>query len=111
MKKLKRRATRHRDQGQGLVAEWKASGQTAAEFARTRDVSQASLFYWSSMFRRELSARAPARLLPVRVTASLDERAPELELTLGLMRLRFDERASPRYVATVARALLDVASA
>lgn len=107
MKKAERRAVRDREYWRALVSEWKASGQTAKAFAQGRDVGDASLFYWSSVFRREAVPRGPARLLPVRVTPAAAARTAELELAVGMVRVRFDDAVSPQYVASLARALLE----
>lgn len=111
MKKPGRRANRGREQWQALVAEWKASGSTAKEFARVHDLSASSLFYWSSTLQREAPpTREAARLVPVRVTAPVHASRAELEFAVGLLRVRFDSGAPPRYVAALAQALLEVAS-
>lgn len=114
MKKAERRAFRGRDAWHALVAEWKASGKTAMEFARERDLSAASLFYWSSALRRESTPRPSSetmKLLPVQVTPSVvGSRTAELELAVGQVRVRFDDGASPQYVAALAQALLDSAT-
>lgn len=95
-----------------LVGEWKASGSTAKEFARTRELSLTSLFSWSSTLKREAPpARVASRLVPVRLPVPVHESRAELELAVGTMRVRFDSGASPRYVAALARALLEAASA
>lgn len=111
MKKRERRAVRNREQWRALVAEWKASGQTAKDFARERDMASTSLFYWSSVLRREEAVRGPARLLPVRVTAGAAAlRTAQLELAVGAMRVRFDDGTAPHYVAAIARALLEASA-
>ena len=79
-------------------------------FSASNGLSTASLFCWSSIFKREEPTRVSGKLLPVRVT-SVDAKRAELELRLGVMRVRFEDGTSPRYVAELARALLDVASA
>ena len=111
MSRRERSVTRNREEWRVLVREWKACGSSAREFASTRELSEASLYYWSSMLKREApsTGRAAARLVPVRVTSQ--ERVAELELAVGTMRVRFDSGASPRYVAALAQALLEAASA
>lgn len=112
MKKRERSRARSRSEWSALVGEWKASGSTAKEFARTRELSVASLFYWSSTLKHEAPrTRVAARLVPVRLPAPAHESRAELELAVGPMRVRFDSAASPRYVAALAQALLEAASA
>lgn len=110
MKQRKRKAHRRREDWRALVSEWRSSGQTAEAFALARDLSRASLFHWSSIFKREAEPGMTSRLVPVRVAMPMEERAAQLELTVGPLRLRFDEGAAPRYVAAVAKALMDAAS-
>ena len=110
MKRTEKSAPRGREEWRSLVQSWKASGATAKAFAASNGLSTASLFCWSSIFKREEPPRLSGRLLPVRVS-SVDTKRAELELRLGVMRVRFEDGTSPRYVAELARALLDVASA
>jgi hypothetical protein len=112
MKKPERSAARGREEWRVLVREWKASGSTAQEFASTRELSVTSLYYWSSVLKRDVpAARTAARLVPVRVMSSSFESRAELELAVGAIRMRFDTGTSPRYVAALAQALLEAASA
>ncbi|MFM2420220.1 MAG: hypothetical protein RL385_4943 [Pseudomonadota bacterium] len=106
MKKHEKSGRRTRDEWRAVVAEWKASGQSAREFAAARGLSRGSLFYWSSELAREAPTPA-AKLLPVRVMPSVVPTAREVELTVGSVRVRLDGQASPAYVAALARALVD----
>ncbi|MDB4972811.1 MAG: hypothetical protein JWN48_1152 [Myxococcaceae bacterium] len=78
-----RSRSRQREEWRVLVREWKAGGQRAKEFAGARQLSMTSLFYGPSMLKREAPTRAPARLLPVRVTTSPIGRPAEFELAVG----------------------------
>lgn len=112
MRKRGRSAARSREEWAALVRDWKASGSTAKEFARTRELSVTSLFYGSSVLKRdEAQTRTATRLVPVRVMPPVHESRAELELAVGSLRVRFDSGAPPRYVAALAQALLEVASA
>ncbi len=108
MKKSERSAPRRREEWERLVQEWKVSGATAATFARTRSVSKSSLFFWSSVFKREESQKMPTRILPVQVIGAVEARPAELELAVGTVRIRFKDGASPQYVAALAKALQDM---
>jgi hypothetical protein len=110
MRKPEKTVRRCREDWRVLVREWKASGTTAKEFSRARGLSMTALFYWSSTLKSETLARAAPRLLPVVVTGPVGARSAELELVVGPMMLRFDDGASPTYVAELARALLVAAS-
>ena len=109
MKKRERTAARSREEWRELVREWKASGSTAREFAGTRGLSVTSLFYWSSVLKREeleqARPKAKTRLVPVRVAMSGGHVQAEFELVIGHARLRFRDGASPQYVAALAHAL------
>ena len=101
-----------REQWRAVVKEWRDSGLKAKDFAHKRGLSTATLFYWSSIFKREAPTKAGARLLPVRVMGvrsmpTTDVHSPELELSLGPLRVRFPAGASPSYVAALAQALLE----
>jgi hypothetical protein len=111
MKKRERSPARSREEWRVLVREWKASGSTAKEFARMRELGVTNLFYWSSTLKREAAPTRVAALLPVHLPAPVHESRAELELAVGPMRVRFDNGASPRYVAALAQALLEAESA
>jgi hypothetical protein len=110
MKAGERAKRRAREEWRGLVQEWRASGMCMKDFARRRGVSANSLSYWSSTLQREPRKQTP-KLLPVRVTPTIDVGSSGVELLVGPLRFRFDGGASPAYVASVARALLAVGSA
>lgn len=110
MAKSKKSASRCRGEWRSLVQAWKASGTTARAFSETQGLNTASLFYWSSVFKREGTHEAPAKLLPVRVSP-VEVRRPAMELRVGPTRVRFEGGMSPVYVAALARALLDAVSA
>jgi hypothetical protein len=108
MKKSEKRERRSREQWRCLVEAWRGSGTPAKEFARSQGLSTTSLYYWSSVLTRGSAASVP-KLLPVRVATSV-VRSSSLELAVGPLRLRFEDSASPRYVASLARALLEASS-
>lgn len=110
MAKTKKSASRSRDEWRSLVQAWKASGTTAKAFSEAQGLNTASLFYWSSVFKREVTNEAAAKLLPVRVSP-VDVRRPAMELRVGPTRVRFEGGTSPGYVAALARALLEAVSA
>jgi hypothetical protein len=103
MKKSEGRARRGREHWAALVADWRASGTSGSEFARVHGLKPANLYYWSSVLGREAD-RPAAKLLPVHVAPHL-VRAARFELLVGGLRLRFDEGASPAYIADLARSL------
>ena len=111
MKKSEKCTRLDREQWRTLVSEWRSSGTKAQEFARTRGLKPANLYYWSSVLARAAEpAPAPMpKLLPVRVT-SQTPRSPAVELAVGPTRVRFEEGTSPSYVAALARALLEATS-
>jgi hypothetical protein len=110
MTKSVRRARRGREAWRVLIDEWRASGTTATEFARLRGLSATSLAYWNSKLRDEATTRSAPRLLPVHVASSTAVQGSEFELVVGRLSVRFEEGASPKYVAALARALVDAAS-
>ena len=105
MKKNDKRSRRNRNAWRALVAEWRASGVQAPEFARRRGLKVANLYYWSSVLGRE-QPKAATRLVPVQLATSTGH-SVDLELLVGPARLRFPEGTAPAYVAAVARALLE----
>ena len=105
MKNSEKRSRKDRSAWRALVAEWRASGEKAPEFARRRGLQKSSLYYWSSVLGRE-SAKPPARLVPVQV-ARTEERSTGTELVVGAVRVRFQDIPPPSYVATLARELLE----
>jgi hypothetical protein len=108
MKKGARRAGRDRDSWRALVADWRASGERAADFARRRGLKVASLYYWSSVLGRE--NEPAARLVPVHLAPSVAPTVIACELVVGRTRVRFQEGTSPSYVAALARALVEAAA-
>jgi hypothetical protein len=110
MAKTKKSASRGREEWRILVQAWKAGGSTARAFSEAQGLNMASLFYWSSMFKREKRSEPAAKLLPVRVSP-VEVRRPAMELRVGPTRVRFEGGTSPGYVAALARALLEAVSA
>jgi hypothetical protein len=96
--KNEKQGRRDRNEWRALVAEWRASGAQASEFARRRGLKVANLYYWSSVLGRE--AKPAARLVPVQLAPST-LRTAELELVVGAARIRFQEGARPTYIAAV----------
>ena len=105
MKKNEKRSRRDRNAWRSLVAEWRASGMQAPEFAQRHGLKIANLYYGSSVLGRE-QPKAAARLVPVQLAASASH-AVDLELVVGPARVRFQENTPPEYVAALARALLE----
>jgi hypothetical protein len=106
MKKSEKRTRLDREQWRTLVSEWRSSGTKAQEFARTRGLKPANLYYWSSVLARAAEPAPVPKLLPVRVTPQVS-RSPAVELAVGPTRIRFEAGTSPSYVAALARALLE----
>jgi hypothetical protein len=106
MKKSEGRPRRDRAQWSALLSEWRASGVTGREFARLKGLKVANLYYWSSTLGRQVDQpeRQAPKLLPVELTTNM-ARPARLELLVGAARIRFEEGASPAYVAELVRAL------
>jgi hypothetical protein len=105
MKNSEKRSRKDRNEWRALVAEWRASGERAPEFARRRGLQKSSLYYWSSVLGRE-PAKPPPRLVPVQVPRT-EVRSMGTELVVGVVRVRFQDIPPPGYVASLARALLE----
>jgi hypothetical protein len=84
------------------VRAWRASGETAAQFARGRGFAAATLRAWSSRLRRN-EAPAFVRLLPKPSPASQAPR--ELVVEVGDARVRVAPGFDPDLLADVLRAL------
>lgn len=87
-----------------LIEEQEASGQTVREFAASRGVAPATVFWWRSRLRRE--ARADAELVPVEVVEAGSDRSTAIELVVGdgiVLRLPrgVDEADLRRVLATI----------
>ncbi len=80
------------------VREVRAGGGLEA-VAKRHGVSAGWLGKWCRRLRAEA---APSSLLPVRI---VEGRVRRVELTVGAVRLSFDEGTDPNYVARIARAL------
>ncbi|MFM2416704.1 MAG: hypothetical protein RL385_1427 [Pseudomonadota bacterium] len=109
MRKSDGRVRRTRAQWAALVGEWRASGLSGPEFARSHALKLPSWHYWSSTLGRA-AERPPPKLLPVHVAPPQLVRGARFELAVGMARLRFDESASPAYIADLARALATASS-
>ena len=86
-----------------VIAEFERSGEAQTQFCARRQLAIATFQLWKRRLRG--GRRQPAvSLLPVRVGEEA-RRAGGVEAELGSLRLRFDERLSPEYIAAVLRAL------
>jgi hypothetical protein len=70
-----------------LVAQWRASGESGAGFARRHHIPAWTFWYWcrklSAGPRTESDATAPATFVPVRMAAEPDAAVIEIVLTGG----------------------------
>jgi transposase-like protein len=91
-----------------VVAEAEASERTHAQIAARHGVQVAALRSWIYRLRREGerggSTNAPARLLPVRVTA-LPAARETIDVESGDVTLRVPVGCDPEYVASLLRAV------
>jgi hypothetical protein len=99
-------ATGSREVWAKRVAQWKSSGQTAAEFARRHKLGEASLKWWSwklGASRKKATAISP--LTFVEMTAIVPREA--IELVVGAIKIRvpaeFDEAALGKVLDVVER--------
>lgn len=102
------RIKRSREDWAELVAEWRASGLTSANFAEERGLSVNSLRSWSSRLGREPGEALNAAFVAVEVRARGARRAtdrPAATLEVGQASLRIDASACPRWVAELLREL------
>lgn len=103
-----RRARRTRDEWRQLVAEWRASGLTAAAFTAERGLSVHSLLGWSSRLGREDRFGLSASFVAVEVQER-PQRAPTdrpiATVNAGNVALHIDQSASPEWVAALLREL------
>jgi transposase-like protein len=85
-----------------LVAQWRASGEPQARFARRHGVRPWTLWYWS---RKTMTPTPPPpTFVPVRVTAA--PASSRLEVVLpGDVRVVVPDDASPAMVAALVAAL------
>lgn len=83
------------------VRAWRASGQTAMEFARGRDFAVGTLRYWSCRLGRE-HAPTFVRLVPKASSAPV---AADLVIEVGGARVRVRPGFDPALLAQVVRAL------
>ena len=74
-----RREAKRREMAK-LVARWKASGKSAAVFAREAGMPESRLWYW----QRRIGSEEPPSFVPVRVVPEEPPAAgPSFELTFG----------------------------
>lgn len=102
-----------RDWWRTTVANWQASGQTAAAFAKPLDVDAKSLQWWQQWLRREAakSKRQTARFIEVEVTvpaapkgapALVAATAPRtLAARVGAVHFEMAVGTDPAYLATL----------
>lgn len=87
------------------VAQWKASGLTAAEFARRHKVVEGSLKWWSWQLGAARKKAAVSPLTFVEMTAPLQREA--IELVVGAIQIRvpaeFDENALGKVLDVIER--------
>lgn len=91
-----------------LVAQWRASGESGAGFARRHHIPAWTFWYWcrklSAGPRTESDDTAPATFVPVRMAAEPDGAVIEIVLTGG-ERLHVRAGASADLVRAVVTAL------
>jgi hypothetical protein len=91
-----------------LVAQWRASGESRAGFARRRHIPAWTFWYWchklSAEPRTGSADSPPASFVPVRVAVDADAPIIEIVLTSG-ERLHVRPGASVDLVRAVVRAL------
>ena len=103
------RPKRSRAEWTRVVAKYRASGLTAEAFANRHDLNVSTLRWWSAEIG-SASASVPAlRELVVEREVGAADRS--FELTLGAIGLRFEVGTDPRYVASVAAALVEAGRA
>lgn len=101
-----------REQWRGWIAEWRASGKSAAEYGRERGVTAHAVYWW----RRELDRKLPAvRAKPQTPTvtfvqmplkAAAVQRGDAIEVLVSSdRRVRVPERFSAQTLQAVVRAL------
>lgn len=91
-----------------LVAQWRASGESRAGFARRRHIPAWTFWYWCRKLSAESPVEAdrppPATFVPAHVTADADAHAIEVVFTSGeRVHVRLD--APAELVRTVLTAL------
>lgn len=83
------------------VTEWRASGQTAKQFAASRGFARTSLMWWASRLKREEPAAALVRV----IREDTGSRESPIELEAGGVRIRvrsgFDRGALAAVLAIV----------
>lgn len=96
-----------------LVAEWKKSGQSPAEFAATHGVTEKTLRWWETTFRTGRNARLPARepaKAPRMVAVRIEPTPPSTDrwelLTAQGHTLRGRDPLAPALLDVLLRALL-----
>lgn len=98
-------ATGSREVWSKRVAQWKASGVTAGEFARRHKVSEASLKWWSWKLGAARKKASVSPLTFVEMTAAVRREA--IELVVGAIQIRvpaeFDETALGKVLDVVER--------
>ena len=110
---MARKKRRQRSQGEWeqLIEEWESSGQSQAEFARTRGLSQTAVSRWKTRLRG--SSTESRSLVAAGFVEMVTEVAPApaapmpaagLVLRVGkAVSLELPEWPSPEYVALIAR--------
>ena len=83
------------------VDAWRASGETAAQFAKTHSLSPATLRWWSSRLGPSDAPRF-VRLVP---RAAASPATPELLVEVGGARIRVAAGFDPTLLADVVRVL------
>ena len=96
-----------RDTWATRIAEWRASGLTAREFARREGINESTLRWWSSRLGRLAKSAAVSPLTFVEMTGAVRPEPIDIVLTSGV-RLRvpqdFDAAAFERLLGALARA-------
>jgi len=86
------------------VSAWKASGQTAEVFARSRGLSPRTLVWWASRLRHSATAASTAQVpmaRVVRATADVSPSSSAIVIEIGAARVLVHGEPSPSALRSV----------
>jgi transposase-like protein len=93
---------RTREERAELVRAWRASGQSAAAFCRSRGVTESSLYRWVAEARGEAKGMTPLSFVRVAVKAA---KSPHVVVEVGGAKIGVSGGFDPALLRAVVKAL------
>jgi transposase-like protein len=89
----------------GRVADFEASGQTGAAWARAHQVTRGQLYYWRARLSRKGSASPEGRFVPVHLEDPPEEPSAPLVVQVGAVRVEVRRGCDLELLRGVVRSL------